>query len=308
MGIRGHVHTPESAGGGVPVLVFMHGFKGFQGWGPWGAICDRFAANGVAAVRFDLSHNGVGDDGVAFSALDRFERNTIDAELHDLGAVLDWLGSGPDLPVSLDVARTVLFGHSRGGGGILLGAAERLGLSPAAPEGTGGRTPDPIGLRGLVTWAAIATYERGWAVEAIERWERGESVPVWNKRTEQMMPLGPQLYRDYLARPERYDIEAATVRLGAAGLPLLLVHCVEDETVPVGEVGRLRDAYFEGAVGPGAATPEGAAPGLPAVDVTVEEVPGGDHTFGTKHPFAGWTPALEAAFGHTLRFVRRVVT
>ena len=142
LGIRGHVHRPASTNGAVPVLVFMHGFKGFQGWGPWAAVCDRFAENGVAAIRFDLSHNGVGDDGIAFSALDRFERNTIDAELFDLEAVLDWIGSGavdvdpvahePLLP-KLDPERVVLLGHSRGGGGILLGAAERLGLSPDAP-------------------------------------------------------------------------------------------------------------------------------------------------------------------------------
>ncbi|MCB9464606.1 MAG: alpha/beta fold hydrolase [Candidatus Eisenbacteria bacterium] len=304
LGIRGHVHRPASTNGAVPVLVFMHGFKGFQGWGPWAAVCDRFAENGVAAIRFDLSHNGVGDDGIAFSALDRFERNTIDAELFDLEAVLDWIGSGavdvdpvahePLLP-KLDPERVVLLGHSRGGGGILLGAAERLGLSPDAPPDRSRAGSGSVTLRGLVTWSAIATYERGWAVEAIDRWERGESVPVWNKRTEQMMPLGPQLYRDYMARPQRYDIQAATRRLGGAGLPVLFVHGAEDETVPVAEVSLLESAYAES-----------AAKGAGATSSRCAVVPGGDHTYGTKHPFEGWTGPLEAAFEHALRFTLTV--
>lgn len=326
--IRGHLHVHEAHEKRSPVLVFMHGFKGFQDWGPWASICDRFAEHGVAALRFDLSHNGVGDDGVAFSALDRFERNTIDAELFDLSAVLDWLDEGgPGLPeavrVRLDVGRTVLLGHSRGGGGVLLGAAERLGLSPtfrtaereeraasgdpavggeraasgdraatASTAAWGGSGRAGVALRGLVTWSAIATWERGWAAQAVERWERGESVPVWNKRTAQMMPLGPQLYRDYLARPERYDIQAAAGRLGRIDLPLLLLHGAEDETVPVEEADLLAAAYRKGGAG--------------ARRVEVVRIPGGDHTFGTKHPFDGWTAPLEAVFGHTLRFVRQV--
>lgn len=308
--LRGNLHVPsvpegetpavgvgEAAVDGFPVLVFMHGFKGFQDWGPWAAVCERFAEHGCAALRFDLSHNGVGDDGVAFSALDRFERNTIDAELFDLAAVLDWL-SGPGLPgavgARIDVGRTVLLGHSRGGAGVLLGAAERLGLSPWSPGATGsGDGAATVVLRGLVTWSAIATWERGWAAQAVERWERGESVPVWNKRTEQMMPLGPQLYRDYLARPERYDIGAAARRLGRAGLPLLLLHGAEDETVPVEEADLLAAAYRRGAAQGGA-------------EIGPIRIPGGDHTFGTRHPFAGWTAPLDAVFGHTLRFVQRV--
>ncbi|MEZ4647751.1 MAG: alpha/beta fold hydrolase [Candidatus Eisenbacteria bacterium] len=315
-GIRGHVHRPARADGAVPVLVFMHGFKGFQGWGPWAAVCDRFAENGVAAIRFDLSHNGVGDDGVAFSALDRFERNTIDAELFDLEAVLDWIGSdeaqvdpanGESLRPRLDPRRVVLLGHSRGGGGVLLGAAERFGLTPEAPAGKSRAGADTVTVRGLITWSAIATYERGWAVEAIERWERGESVPVWNKRTEQMMPLGPQLYRDYLARPNRYDIQAATRRLGKAGVPVLFVHGAEDETVPVAEVSLLEKAYSEGAA-TGGGSPGGQDANIANANMdasthgAVAVVPGGDHTYGTKHPFEAWTAPLEAAFDHALRF------
>ncbi len=304
--IRGNIHLPADADAAVPLVLFMHGFKGFKDWGPWSSVCDRFAEEGVAAVRFDLSHNGVGDDGVAFSALDRFEKNTIDAELFDLAAVLDAVGPdgevGASIREEIEIDGLFLLGHSRGGAGVLLGAHERL---TQRAEGSGSRGDKDDGggngggntgdeLIGVVTWGAISTYERGWD-EAVEIWKKGESVPMWNKRTEQWMPLGPQLYEDYLAQRERYDILKATETLASHSVPLLIVHGMADETVPFEEASNLRDAY-EDAMKSGDAGDDAR--------VFFCEVPGGDHTFGTKHPFAGWTPELTAAFEPTLEFVR----
>jgi dienelactone hydrolase len=69
--------------------------------------------------------------------------------------------------------------------------------------------------------------------------------------------------------------------------PWLLVHGEADETVPVEEADRL----FR------------AAGGRRKLDLL--RIPGGSHTFGARHPFAGPTPALIQALNATQRWFRR---
>ena len=288
--ISGDLHLPgphavdapvgaATSGGRVPLVIVMHGFKGFKDWGPWAPLCDRFCDNGIAALRFNLSHNGVGLDGEDYSALDKFERNTIAAELFDLHEVIDRVRTEQIIPPDrIDLDRIFLLGHSRGGAGVLLSANE--------DGASAGRAPG--GLAGIITWAAISTYERGWAVEAIEIWERGESVPVLNSRTKQMMPLGPELYQDYQAHKSRYDIEVATRSLGRSGIPLLVVHGTEDQTVPCAEATEVCRWYEAGG----------------GSEVELVEIIGGDHTLGSRHPFDGWPDALETAFDRSLKFIQ----
>ena len=41
-----------------PIILFVHGFKGFKDWGHFNLIADWFAENGFIYVKFNLSHNG----------------------------------------------------------------------------------------------------------------------------------------------------------------------------------------------------------------------------------------------------------
>lgn len=221
--IRGDVRVlhgtePRSA------VVVCHGFKGFREWGFFPALARALAVRGHAAVTFDFSHNGVGADGVDFSALDLFARNTHSRNVDDIHAVIDALMRRRLLPRA--PRRLGLFGHSRGGGEAVLAAAEEPRVDA------------------LVTWAAIADIPGRWTEEQVERWRAGKTVKIANARTGQQMPIGPAYWEDVQANADRLDITAAA---GELDMPWLIVHGEEDSSVSADDARRLFDAAGEGA-------------------------------------------------------------
>ena len=204
-------------------VVICHGFKGFRRWGFFPPLARALARRGHAAVSFDFSRNGVGGDGVDFSALERFAENTHSRNVDEIRLVLDAVAAGR-IP-GCDGVRVGLFGHSRGGGEAVLAAAE-----------------DPR-VEALVTWAAIASVHR-WPADTVERWRRGETVLVPNARTGQAMPMGPGFWRDVERSAERLDIGAAAARIGA---PWLIVHGDADASVSVDDAHALFAAAGEAA-------------------------------------------------------------
>ena len=273
--IRGDTHLPTTGAleKGVGVVVIVHGFKGFKDWGAWRPLADRFCDQGLAAIRFDLSHNGVGEDGVDFSALELFETNTYSKEVYDVESVLRALDDGalgvPEAPTR----PLFLLGHSRGGADVLLTGA--------------GTWKDRIS--GVVTWASIAEAYPGWADDHKDIWEMGESIKVPNLRTKQLMPIGPEFYHDLMQNRERLDVARAVRELSECGTPLCVIHGTDDPSVPLEHAHRIAAAAKEA--------------GHPRFEL--HEVAGADHTFGAVHPFAGWTPPLEAAFRITAEFIKR---
>jgi pimeloyl-ACP methyl ester carboxylesterase len=218
--VRGDVRVAE---GSEPrdAVVICHGFKGFREASFFPALAGAVAARGHAAVSFDFSHNGVGADGVDFSALDLFAEQTHSRNVDEIRMVLGALGGLlPRKP-----RRVGLFGHSRGGGEAVLAAAED------------GR------VDALVTWAAIASVYR-WSDEQMDRWRRGETVEILNTRTGQPMPVGPAYLRDLEANTERLDIRRAAARLRA---PWLIVHGEADTSVPADDGRVLWDMAGENA-------------------------------------------------------------
>jgi len=218
--VRGDVRVAE---GTEPrdAVVICHGFKGFREASFFPALAGAVAARGHAAVSFDFSHNGVGADGVDFSALDLFAEQTHSRNVDEIRMVLGALGGLlPRKP-----RRVGLFGHSRGGGEAVLAAAED------------GR------VDALVTWAAIASVYR-WSDEQMDRWRRGETVEILNTRTGQPMPVGPAYLRDLEANTERLDIRRAAARLRA---PWLIVHGEADTSVPADDGRALWDMAGENA-------------------------------------------------------------
>ena len=209
--------TPRSA------VVICHGFKGFREWGFFPAVAWAAAARGHAVVSFDLSHNGVGADGVAFSALDLFEKQTHTRDLDEIRMVLDAVRGGELL--AKKPRRIGVLGHSRGGGEAVLAAAE---------DGH---------VDALVTWNAIATVHR-WRAEQLARWRHGDRVEIANARTGELMPIGPGYLRDIEENTERLDIRRAAGRLT---LPWLIVHGEADTSVPADDGRALWDMAGENA-------------------------------------------------------------
>lgn len=253
-----------------PAVVICHGFKGFMEWGFFPHLAALLAERGFAAVRFNVSGSGMhpGEDRVADP--DAFRADTHSRELAEVLAVLAALaaatdGAEPFSPDRIDPIRIGLFGHSRGGANALLAAA---------------RSPERV--RALVTWAAIADFDR-YSPEQKEAWRRDGEIPVVNARTGQQLALGLGLLEDIEAHKAELDLLSAAARRTA---PWLIVHGEDDESVPAEEARRLA----------GHASPKSAELLL---------IPGANHTFGSRHPFAGPNPRLIQALNATQGWFRR---
>lgn len=244
------IYRPAAARG-ASVVVACHGFKGFKDWGFWPATGRRFAEAGIALVTFNVSGSGIGDDPETFTELDRFAENTLGKELQDLGAVLDAV-SNRELPLGdVDIRRLGLLGHSRGGGIALIRASR-----------------DPR-VRALVTWAAVAAFDR--FDEETERiWRERGYVEVPNTRTGQVFRMNLDFLDDLRANRDTYDPVAAARRLR---IPSLFIHGTRDESVPADEAQQLSRA---------------ADPGYGRLAL----IQGAGHTFGATHPFSAPTEEL----------------
>ncbi|MEM7307121.1 MAG: alpha/beta fold hydrolase [Planctomycetota bacterium] len=220
--IRGYVELPEGAGAPVPAVLVVHGFKGFCRWGFFPELARRLAGAGLAAVCFNLSGSGVGEDLETFDDDEGFEANTYSRELEDVAAVRDALDAGRW--ASIDPQRIAIFGHSRGGGMALLHAAERPGL------------------RGVALWAAIDSVKR-WDEASCALWRERGYAEVPNARTGQIHRLGLDLLEDAERNAQRLDIHAAAGRVDA---PALLVHGEADEAVSVEALERIAAGFAPG--------------------------------------------------------------
>ena len=188
--VRGTWHGRPDA----PLVLVLHGFKGFREWGffPW--IADELAQAGLRILRIDFSHNGVEERD--FDRLDLFMLDTPTRHQEDLQAVARAL----DEPFGI-------VGHSRGGGDAILFAASE-------PR-----------VRRVATLASVATTF--WQPPDVEEKLRSLGYyPVPNARTKQTMPVSRHAIED----GERHSIEQAARSMQA---PLLLIHGTVDESVPL---------------------------------------------------------------------------
>jgi uncharacterized protein len=255
--IRGDVHSPGRSG--APVVVCVHGFKGFKDWGFWPETARRLCAGGYEVVRFNFSHSGIGEDFQSFSETELFETGTFTREVEDLREILLRLARGR-LPCGeeADVSRIGLIAHSRGSVSALAAAAS--GESP---------------VRSVVLWNPVSTVS-WWDEETRRRWRDTGFWETVNSRTGQVFRMKTGLLEDAESNRDRLH---PAVNAGKLRIPLLAVIAEEDETVPPAAGRRLATA----------------AAGLGSV----HEVRATGHTFGVAHPFTAPTAALEEAIRAT---------
>jgi dienelactone hydrolase len=264
---------PQRHPGPRPAVVICHGFKGFMEWSFFPYLGTLLAERGIVAVRFNLSGSGMrpGEDRVGDP--EAFRADTHSLEVGELLAVL--AATGTEIAAGqVDTGRIGLLGHSRGGGNAILASA---------------REPWRDRLRALVTWAAVATFDR-YSPEQKEAWRRDGELPVVNARTGQQLALGLGLLEDLETHRAELDILAAAAGRRA---PWLIIHGGQDESVSVADGEQLASVVSHGA-SPGAAPP---------AELLI--LPEANHTFGSRHPFAGPSPSLTQALNATQRWFLR---
>ncbi len=246
------------------VIIVCHGFKGFKDFAffPYTSrqLCDR----GFAVITMNFSGNGIGDDPQRFTALEKFEQNTISQELDDIDAVLDGVASKDLLGPQGNAQRIGIMGHSRGGCAAIVKASE------------------DSRLKCLVTWASPVALGR-YSDEVLRQWKEAGRYNFVNARTKQDMFVDYRYLEDLQANRERYSLDLAVSRLT---IPYLTVHGANDESVSVEAAHRLHGYAKAG-------------------QAELALVEGGTHTFGTKHPFEGSTPALAQAIDRTAAWFHR---
>lgn len=193
----------------MPLVIFVHGYKGYKDWGAWNLMAEKFAEAGFFFVKFNSSHNGTTiEDPYNFGDLEAFGNNNYSKELSDLGAVIDHFVKDPNV----DDQRIILIGHSRGGGISII------------------KTFEDERINGLITLASVDTLERFPKDEALENWKKEGVYYVLNGRTKQEMPHYYQFYEDFEKNIHRFDVERATEMAKAY---VLIVHGTHDESVSV---------------------------------------------------------------------------
>ncbi len=193
----------------LPLVIFVHGYKGYKNWGAWNMMAEKFAEAGFFFVKFNFSHNGTTvQDPHHFADLEAFGNNNYSKELSDLGAVIDYFFQDE----KVDDQKIILIGHSRGGGISII------------------KTYEDERIHGLITLASVDTLDRFPKNEAFENWQKAGIYYVTNGRTKQEMPHYYQFYEDFEQNEHRFDVERATEMAKAH---VLIIHGTNDESVSI---------------------------------------------------------------------------
>lgn len=180
-----------------PVVVAIHGgfWRAKYDLAHLGHLCAALTASGFAT--WNLEFRRIGHEGGGYPGT-----------LEDVALGADFLRTLADSH-PLDLSRVVFLGHSAGGHlALWLGARHRL------PPGVSLRGQDPLRPRGIVSLAGVAdvtrAYELGLSDNAAEALLGGSPLEV----------------------PLRYQ-RSSPAALQPLGVPQVLLHGSEDDTVPV---------------------------------------------------------------------------
>ena len=199
-----------------PIVIFIHGYKGYKDWGAWNLMAKAFAKAGFFFVKFNFSHNGgTPKQPIDFPDLEAFGNNNFTKELDDLTCVIDWVLNEKSIEKEINKQQLALIGHSRGGGIVLIKSEEDRRVTK------------------VITLAGVSDFKNRFPKGTIlEQWKKNNVVFIENGRTKQQMPHFYQFYKDFIAHEKRFNIKRAVKNLK---IPHLLIHGDADSTVSIKE-------------------------------------------------------------------------
>ncbi|MGA7838918.1 MAG: alpha/beta fold hydrolase [Ignavibacteriaceae bacterium] len=196
----------------APCLILVHGFKGFKDWG-FGPFIGKFLSDkGFFVLTFNFSHNGIGDNPIEFTELDKFAKNTFSLEIEELSQLIDAYLNG--FFGKTENRKIGLIGHSRGGAISILTAKQKSEIDA------------------LAVWSSVSKFDR-YSDRQKENWRKKGAFEVMNSRTKQVMRLNISLLDDL----EKHKNDLLNIEKGIKELnrPFLIVHGEQDLAVPLKE-------------------------------------------------------------------------
>ena len=230
-----------------PVIIFLHGFKGFKDWGPFPDACEDIARQGFGVIAINFSHNGIGNGRTKYERLDLFQKSTLSKDLNEVGLVIRALQQGEinDSHSNLNTDLMGIVGHSRGGHTAVAAAAEYESIQC------------------LVTWAAVSDYLARFSDQEIKDWEEKGFTEYKNSRTNQIMRVDRDWWDD---TKENADRLIALKRVEELVIPSLFIHGRDDQ-----DVAQSNSEKLEIACG--------------SKEKELRLIAKAGHTFGASHPF-----------------------
>jgi len=252
-----------------PVIIFLHGFKGFKDWGPFPDACEDMARHGFGVLAINFSHNGIGNGRTNYERLDLFQKSTLSKDLDEVGLIIKALQKGEisDSHSHLNTDSIGIVGHSRGGHTAVAAAAEYESI------------------KCLVTWAAVADYLDRFSEKEVSDWEEKGHTIYKNSRTGQDMKVDKIWYEDTKANAGRL---IALRRVKELVIPSLFIHGREDE-----DVHQSNSEELEIACG--------------SKEKELRLIAKAGHTFGAAHPFKDefFPPTFKELVDHTGAWFRQ---
>jgi esterase/lipase len=236
----------------TPVIVFLHGFKGFKDWGAFNQMAEIWTKKGFLVFKLSFSHNGTTlEKPLDFEDLEAFGENSITKELSDTATLINFIcNTKSDLP-RRNMEDIRLVGHSRGGSTAIIYASKDRRIKK------------------IITLSAVSDLEaRYFNKKNQKEWQKNDVVVIENTRTNQKMPLYESFYKDFKNNPTNYSVKEATQKLNQTNVPQLIIHGAKDKAV----------------------TPQDAQDIFEWSDSTLSQnvrlalVEDADHTYNTTHP------------------------
>ena len=150
---------------------------------------------------------------IDFPDLDAFGKNTYSQEVMDVGRVIDHLSIEFSDVINID--KISIIGHSRGGGIVLLRAAQ------------------DTRIKTVITWAGVSDFKSRFPdKDNLKVWRKEGVRYILNGRTKQKMPHYYSFYEDFINNEANLTIQKAVSSLK---IPQLIIHGSEDEAVSIDE-------------------------------------------------------------------------
>ena len=197
-----------------PLLIIIHGFKGFKDWGFFPFITKELNEQGISTLKFNFSHNGVGTDLLNFNELDKFKFNSFSQESFELESLFNFILEDPRFS-NINKNKISFLGHSRGAYSTIVAG-------------------NKVNIHKAITLAGISSLPRV-STEQEKEWKKNGEHLVENSRTKQMMPLGTFLLNDLLSKANFFEESIKNFNK-----PLLVIHGDKDPTVPMSSALKLK--------------------------------------------------------------------